>query len=162
MNQQSIILIFSVLLASCTHTRQFSSYDEIQSFTGGKKAEIILSDGASFQGRGIEITSDSTYWFDLKNGVKQAVSNMMVAEIIITNRERGAWEGFRFFMAAGTALGIAGVLAGDNYGYEGTILVVGLGLGVASGVVLGIPMGAARGSKEQVVFPNKKLDSTSK
>jgi len=169
MNRQTVIAAFLVLLVGCTHTRQFSNYDEINSVTRGKVVKIRLSDGNFLKAKDIKIMPDSTFWFEPDKGSKQAISTSQINELVLVNRGRGAWEGFRPFLIAGGILGLIGLASGDDPGagepgWEGFFAfsagekaALGLSLGVGYGVVFGLPIGAAIGSKDKYILHNKDL-----
>lgn len=174
----SVLLIsFSLLYnIGCTHVHQFSNYDEINALTKGKVAKLKLSQKVfipsknkyvvNVKGRDIQITPDSTYWLEPRKGVdiRHVVSTSQVLEVVILNRGRGAWEGFRGFVVGGAVLG--GILFLDGDDPPGIIslsakekFVFGNVLGVVIGVVYGLPMGAAIGSRDVYILHNKDLTS---
>lgn len=174
MNRQTMIVALLVLLVGCTHTRQFSNYDEINSLTKGKVATLKLSQkvfipsknkyGVIVKGRDIQITPDSTYWIEPRGGIKQVVSTSQVLQLVILNRRRGAWEGFRGFLVAGAVLGIMGFAEGDDTSGFFRLsaeqkFVIGNAMGIVCGVFVGLPIGAASGSKDVYILHNKDLIS---
>ena len=175
----SVLLIsFSLLYnIGCTHVHQFSNYDEINSLTKGKVAKLKLSQKVfipsknkyvvNVKGRDIQITPDSTYWLEPRKGVdiRHVVSTSQVLEVVILNRGRGAWEGFRGFVVAGAVLGGILFLDGDDPPDSPISFsakekfVIGNVLGVVYGVVFGLPIGAAIGSRDVYILHNKDLTS---
>ena len=171
-----MIVALLVLLVGCTHIRQFSNYDEINSLTKGKVVKLKLSPKVFIpsnnkygvnviKGRNIQITPDSTYWIEPRTGIKQVVPTSQVFEIVIVNRRRGAWEGFRAFLVAGAVLGGILFLDGDDppsnfisFSAEAKF-VLGNIAGIAYGVVFGLPIGAVIGSSDVYVLHNKELTS---
>ena len=61
MNIKCVILVSLSLLVGCSHTREFSSYDEINLRTKGKTSIIKLSQGNDINAKELEITPDYIY-----------------------------------------------------------------------------------------------------
>ncbi|MBA7623185.1 MAG: hypothetical protein GH143_00025 [Calditrichaeota bacterium] len=157
MTRQTIIVVMSVMVFGCSHTRQFTSYDEINSRAKGKLAKIELAQGVNIRGRDIQITPDSTYWIETRKLLKHAVPTSQVHKIVIVDRGRGAWEGFLGFVAAGAVMSVFEFMRGDDppglfsFTAEEKFILVNA-MGIMFGVRLGPPLGALIGSKDVYVL----------
>ena len=159
---RTILVGLSIFFVGCTHHRQFSSYDEINSRVLWQSVKISLSDGTLTKGRNVVIRPDSTSWFVTWTSSNQIVATSSVQHLTIVNRDRGAWEGFRGSLIVGAVLGLIGYASGDDeeviFGFTaGDKLRLGLTAGVVFGVLIGIPVGAAIGSLDKITMPIDSL-----
>ena len=155
-----IIVTLSVLTTSCTHIRQYSTFDEINTRTKGKNAKITLINEQDLIGRGIYITPDSTFWIDPNTSYKKSIITQAVSSIVINNRGRGTLEGLGLGLLGGIATGVSiGLLSGyepgDIFTAEMKALLLGIGLGGIGGL-LGLPIGTAVGSKDKFIIDYKE------
>lgn len=155
---RTIIVGLSVFFVGCTHSRQLLSHDEINSRVLGKSVKICFSDGTSLKGRNVEIGPDSTSWFVTQTSSNQIVATSSVHHLTVVNRGRGAWEGFRPFLIAGTVLGLIGFASGDDPpGFLAFTAEEKFALGVVAGVVygalIGAPIGTVIGSRDRYILP---------
>ena len=156
------LLMLTGLFVGCSHTLPFSNYDLINSLTKGKVATLKLPEWDNIKGRDIQITTDSTYWIEPRKGIKNAVPTSQVHKLVIVNHGRGAWEGFRPFFGAGLALGLLGLIEGDDppcgpdtwicFSLSATDkFLIGNSLGIGSGVIPGL-IGYMVGSNDVYVI----------
>jgi hypothetical protein len=159
----SKILIGSVIfLCGCVHTKhigQDSSAAELAEMNrelNGREATIYLKDGSKQPGKDIQVNRDSTSWITLTQDKPVEVSTPEIERIVIIKRGRGALEGFcitaPIFAPFGALLG-AGIASIDETRTNMTgPAIAGAALaGVGTGIVLGMPIGAAIGSKEKYI-----------
>jgi len=158
------LFILTGLFIGCSHTLSFSNYDLINSLTKGKVATLKLLEGDNIKGIDIQITTDSTYWIEPIIGIKNAVPTSQVHMLVIVKRRRGAWEGFRPFFGAGLALGLWGLIEGDDppcasgpnsifcFRFSATDkFFIGNTFGIVSGVIPGL-IGYIVGSRDVYVI----------
>ncbi|KAA3620111.1 MAG: hypothetical protein DWQ05_05120 [Calditrichaeota bacterium] len=157
-----LLIIILAFLAGCTHSRQFSNYDQLNSILEDKIVKLEMKDGSRLRVENLQISPDSTSWQEPKTGSKRlATGTEKVHKILIIDRGKGAAEGLGFFMAVGFGLGIAGFLDGDDppgffsFRAEEKFMVGFLAGGIIPGVVLGIPIGAFNGSTDIYVLNPK-------
>jgi hypothetical protein len=164
------LLAFSTfLLASCTHLRTFKTYEDINTVSKDRKAQIILVNGRGYEGRDFHLAEDSTQWRDLNTNKAQSISTSEIREISIKNSGRGAWEGFGLGLLAGAATGaVIGFASGDDPGANGhgfetlfahtageKALVYDVVTGGGGGL-LGVVIGSSTGSKDKFVLQGEK------
>jgi len=166
----STLLAFSIfMLTSCTHLRTFSTFDDINAVSKDRKGQIILVNGVGYTGRSFHLADDSTHWRDLNTNESQSISTSQIHAIAIKKSSRGAWEGFGLGLLAGAVSGVViGLMSGDESAsgvLELGILRIGpfpsseggnaLGYGIVFGGLgglVGLPIGAATGSKDKFVL----------
>lgn len=168
-----ILIPFSLLILSflgCVSSRHVENNPgygyaivNVRSQTG--KAYIRLADGKKMKAFNIYMQSDSTSWTDPGTGNIMTIATQRIYSVSFKNRGRGALEGLGIGFLVGVVWGtVAGYALGDDppnilydrmsAGEKSIILGVGLGL---FGGVIGLPIGAAIGSREVYYFgPNVK------
>jgi len=166
----STLLAFSMFsLAGCTHLRTFKTYDDINTVSKDRKAQIILVNGRGYTGRDFHLADDSTHWRDLNTNKAQSIPTSQIREIAIKKSGRGALEGFGIGLLAGAATGaVIGFASGDDPGADGqgfeSLLQyaaaekAGMGAILVGGIggLVGIPIGASTGSKDKFVLQENK------
>ena len=159
-----LIIITVVFVSNCTHVRRPFTFDDVNKAGIGKKTYIALTSGRVFNGKSIRITHDSTSWLDFRTDDTQSISTSQIKSIIVKKSGRGALEGFGIGVLSGAVIGaVIGFLSGDDdpqtvfmpYTAEEKALGYGVVLGGAGGL-LGVPIGAAVGSKDKFVFEDVK------
>ena len=170
MNQRYAIIIAATIITSgCTHLRTFKTYDDINTVAKDRKGQIILINGRGHAGRDFHLANDSTHWRDLDTNKAQSISTSQIQEISIKKSGRGAWEGFGLGLLAGAVSGVViGFVSGDDPGanepglqnlFANTAGEKALGYGVVFGGLgglVGLPVGAATGSKDKFVLQENK------
>ncbi len=155
---RTMVMGLSVLSVACTHNGQFSSYDEVNSRVLNELVKISRSDGTSVKARQVSTGSDSTSWLVTPPPSRHVVATSTVRHLTVIKRGRGAWEGFRAFLIAGTAVGLLGFASGDDSsGYISFTaeekLAFGIAVGAVYGALIGAPLGALIGSKDRYALP---------
>jgi hypothetical protein len=156
MNRLTGPIVFLVLMLGCSHMRHFSNYDEINYNAKGRKVKVELSNGSYILSKDVQITSDSTFWIEPHEGIRNGIATSKVHKIAVFKHARGAWEGFRPFLFAGVTLGLIAAATTDKddlmFNNPGGNFIMGTAMGVLPGVVLGIPIGAIVGSKDVYII----------
>ena len=163
MNKFYVTVVAFLYLIGCTHTKQFSSYDEINSYTEGKIVQIKLYDEKIIKGKNIHLSTDSTFWVDTKNKNTYKLPTSEIIAIRTINRPQGANTGFISFTIFGVIVGVLTYLTADFSDCwlfcEGEVILIGSAMGTTLGIFVGIPMGALIGSKN-VYYVNPNLSSS--
>ena len=158
-----IIVTLSVLTTSCTHIRHYSTFDEINTITKGKNANITLINEKDLIGKGIYIAPDSTFWLDPNTGNKQSIITSEVSSIVFKKRVQGAAEGLFLGLLGGVTAGILiGWASFDKpdiwFGSaKESATFGGFVLGCFGGL-LGIPIGAIVGSKDKFIIKEMEIE----
>ncbi len=159
----SFLVILILCISSCTHRPKYFTIYDINYETKNKKVQLTLSNGQNLEVKGFRITADSSYWHNLTTGKKQSVATSDVKSVAIKRRGRGALEGLGFGGVIGFSIG---ALIGLNEGgdpqkgffyltAEEKAIIYGIYFGAIGGLV-GIPVGAAVGSKDRFDIENEK------
>ena len=160
----SIILV--LLFLQCTHTRRTSLktsssiFDHMNDRFSQNTTYITLIDSSQYIGQNTRITQDSTFWIDSVTEKRNSVLTSEIKSIVIKKTWRGVLEGVGIGTLTGFVSGafIGGVLIGDNE--DGMVfpnsagknaLAVGVLFGGFGGLV-GLPIGAIAGSKDEYIF----------
>ncbi len=157
-----ILLALTAFIFACMHTRHVAAreYDGVNEALKGKKVKIMLAEGRGFTGRDVQIAQDSTFWRESKLGGRLSIATSEINYLVLTNRARGAADGFwmGFLIAGGIGLGgrllnsgEGGYLRFSDDPFEDA-LATAFFAGTLYGLVLGLPIGAAVGSNERFVF----------
>ncbi len=171
----SMILIAVLLFAGCTshHSVQAEKADDYTSLNKrakGNKAKVTFLDGQWVLAKNLQFAPDSTSWIDPGTGETQKVSSTEIADIRFLRHGKGAVAGLGVGLAVGALTGvlIGAVAGGDDpdqflafsageKAAMGGVLLGGLG------GLLGIPIGAAKGSEEIYhIEPENSTDVTQK
>lgn len=165
--REVMIIALAVFTSQCTHIRQVHSFDDINKAAAGKPASMTLTNGRVLSGKGLEVAIDSTFWLDSVTGRKQSIATSEVGKVVIKKRGRGALEGLGIGILTGAVTGaVIGFASGDDdpktvflpLTAEEKALGGGIVLGAAGGL-LGLPIGAAVGSKDKfILHENKSAD----
>ncbi len=153
----SIIVFFS----SCSrhHTvvmRDSSAASAFNAKVNGKRTKILLNNGNSFSANNNRIIGDSLFWYERHSNYKNSASLTDVSRITTKNTGRGALEGLGLGLLGGIAFGaVIGFASGDDandgdffeLSASEKAILLGVVFGTLGGVV-GIPIGAANGSRE--------------
>lgn len=159
-----VIMALAVFASRCTHIRQVHSFDDINKAAAGKLASMTLTNGQVLSGKGLQMAMDSTFWLDKATGRKQSIATSEIGKVVIKKRGRGALEGLGIGILTGAVTGaLIGFASGDDdpktvflpLTAEEKALGGGIVLGGAGGL-LGLPIGAAVGSKDKFVLHEKK------
>ncbi len=166
-----LLTVTLFLCSGCTHLRTFKTYDDINAVSKDRKGQIILVNDRGFAGRDFHLADDSTRWRDLNTNEAQSISTSQIREIKIKKSGRGAWEGFGLGLLAGVVSGVViGFVSGDDPGageqglqdlFANTAGEKALGYGVVFGGLgglVGLPVGAATGSKDKFILQQKQVD----
>lgn len=172
MKQQSLIIItLSIFIFGCTHTHKINPRSsatilaELNQQLQGQEGTIFLTDMQEFVGSSIQVRNDSVFWVEPSQGEHKRISRSEVRKIILLKRGRGALEGLGIFALIG---GVSGGLLTASYVCgrvedcdTGGAFLDGAILGaVGAGVVFGLPIGAAIGSRDEYILI-APTDSTS-
>ena len=162
----SLPIVLLILVPGCSSNRKYSSFEEINQTANHKTVTIELQDGNRARARNLRVTRDSTYWIDANTDEPhQLHSSQNIRKVIVINRRRGAWLGFRNFMFAGTALGVIGLYSGDDSASSEMAFtaadkfLLGISAGFVYGVVIGVPTGALIGAKDVFVIDQQHRDA---
>jgi len=154
------VVAMVVFLSGCVHNRGFYSIPEINSLTRDRKVHLTLSDGRVLDVVEFQIRGDSCRWLSPTDEKKQIVHKSYVRSVAIAQRGRGASEGFLLGGLIGLVGGVAmGYASGDDNPEGGFIsmtakqkaVFLGFLLG-GSGALIGLPIGAVVGSKDQYLI----------
>jgi len=165
-----VIIVLVIFTSSCTHIREYSTFDDINTATRDKKTEITLSDDQSLIVDRLQITPDSTFWRNPSGGNTESVPTSEVKSVVVRNRGRGALEGFGLGTLIGFGVGVLiGLISGDDPGAgAGRIFsftaeekagMFGILLGVPGGL-LGLLAGASTGSKDKFIIEDKNQSNS--
>lgn len=159
----SLLVMLFFFISGCSHSYKYSSIAEINYETQNRKMQLTLSDGKILAVDKFRITADSSDWLHETTGNKQFVSTSDVKNVVIIKRGRGAFEG----LGLGGVIGFCiGALIGLNEGSdprseffslsaEEKAMIYGIYFGAIGGLI-GIPVGAAIGSKDRFEMENVK------
>ncbi len=159
-----IIYTLSLLFTGCTHICKYSTLGELNNKIKDKEAKITLINELDLIGKDINIYTDSTFWLDPNTENKQSIITSEVSSIITKSRWQGVLEGLGLGLLGGAAIGA--IIGFESY--EGPDLLVGSPAGAALfvgffcgilGGLLGIPIGAIVGSKDEFII-NRKDETT--
>lgn len=149
-----LICLFILFLLGCTHTRQFTSLEEINSKANGKKVIVTFYGGENLKCKNLYIDMDSTYIYNIKQKGNQQLETTRIQKIAIINRGKGAWEGFRPFLFGAPLLSALAVAQYEpeptgfiHYTKAQTGLIAFAGT-IFYGAIIGVPLGLAIGSRE--------------
>jgi len=154
MIKQIQIILIATLITGCSHVREYSNYEELNTIAQEKPVILKLADGTFTKGKNLMVTTDSTYWenyYPIKNRV---VPTAQINEVIIVKLGRGAWEGFQTVAISSLSVGLLGLLSGgdsrnSNLRFSGTFYFYILtALGTFYGSMVGIPLGFLIGSRD--------------
>jgi hypothetical protein len=158
----SFFTIITFLLSGCTSVHLIepneASYSKTNSELQGKKVQITLTNGETIKAEQIEITDHAISYDNPDLQSKQTVPISEVNEITFKNRGKGARTGFAIAAAIGAPTGALLSYVGAAVAEEedpGSIEILAWGallFGVGTGLVLGMPIGAAIGSKDKYLF----------
>lgn len=165
MKTRYIVIISAIIFVSnCTHIRRPFLFDDINKAGIGKKVGITLTNGCVFNGKSIQITHDSTSWLDSNTKNTQSIATSQIKSTVLKKSGRGALEGLGLGILSGAITGaLIGFVSGDDdpqtvflpYTAEEKAVGYGVVLGAAGGL-LGLPIGAAVGSKDKFLFEDVK------
>ena len=147
----------------CIHTQaptlgEPGGYASLNRRAGGQDARVTLADGRLLPAAALQVTPDLTSWIDPASGAVMNVATSEVTAVQFTHRGRGALEGLGIGLLSGAAVGaLAGLASGDDdpgilaFTAEEKALLGGAFFGGIGGL-LGLPFGAAVGSKDVYVL----------
>jgi len=167
MKKLFLLISTTILFYSCSSThminRNYPAYKELNDNLEGEECEITLTDGQIYVGSDIEIKRDSILWYDSNNPNNifiQPTSD--IHRIMYIDRLLGMGVGIGFGSLFGMAMG--GLIGNcfeksepkdrtknsfmdlDNIGPSAG--VIGLVIGVSSGVLIGGSYGVIRGERK--------------
>jgi hypothetical protein len=156
----SLIVVLTFLFSGCTSVHLMepseASYSKTNSELQGKKVQITLTNGETIKAEQIEITDHAISYNNLDLQSRQTVPVSKVNEITFKNRGRSALAGFAIgaFIGApiGALLSYVGAAVSEHPDPGSKAIPGALVYGVGTGLVLGLPIGAAIGSKDKYMF----------
>jgi hypothetical protein len=162
----SIATTMAVALTGCASTRLINpekpSDLAMMSFKQDQKVRVTTSDGQWFLVSNLQVKPDSTRWFDGRQFVSVATSD--INEVTRIRRGKGALQGLGLGLLSGAAvggfIGIASYEPCDNCLIDfgpGFSLMAGSALGVVAGAPFGILVGASVGSKSKYQFQEPQI-----
>lgn len=164
----NIIIGFSmiVIFFGCSHTSNVRTdstrFVELQRQAKNKQADVTLRDSQYYlNAQLVQLTPDSTSWV-LQNGEVMNVPTREISEIRFVNRSKGALEGLGLGLLGGVLTGaVIGLAGGEGaiFSKEEAAIVGAVYFGGIGGL-LGIPIGAAVGSKSKYQFQVPKKLAT--
>jgi len=163
MKRQLLVwLAMAVLHSNCTSSKLVNKsssiyFDEINKTAKHRTGHIVLLNGREYDGNDIRARPDSTTWthtigrtISSSKTITQTVATSEVKEIVFKKRPKGALQGFLISGAIGGVVFSQIPCEGEDCGLLG--LVGGTVVGVGAGLFVGLPIGAAIGSKEKYAF----------
>jgi len=166
-----MIVILAFILWGCTHTRhlsQIENSDEIEQINRlgvGKESKIIPHLGETITALDIHVHADQTYFLNVNSRQKDSITTSEIREIHFKRSGKGALEGLGIGLLFGATTGVVGgFLSGDDdpgwFAMTAEEKATGLGIiGGIGGGILGLPIGAATGSREIFVFPEDSVSN---
>ena len=157
------ILSLFAFQAACHHThvvnrKSPSSLAVLNEAAEARDGSLALRSGDRFEAENVQASFDSTRWTDLEDRV-HAAATPDVAEVTYTDRGKGALQGLMIAGAIGAVVGgyllgslVAALCETDSCEVPEAVAVGALLGGAASGVVLGLPIGAVVGDRQTYEF----------
>lgn len=169
--KSGILVLFALILWGCTHTHHLSrakNPDELKQINRlgtGKEGKMILNQGEMITAQDIHVRADQTYFLNVNSGRKDSITTSEIREFHFKRSGQGALEGLGIGLLFGATTGVvAGFLSGDDppgwFAMTAEEKATGLGiLGGIGGGILGLPIGAATGSREIFIFPGDSVSN---
>lgn len=150
--QYSILIILTMLISGCTHTRHFSTaeFDDVNKAIKGKNATIKLTNGNVTVGRNIQFVKDSIFWIDRETCRKRSIQTSEISQIVLLKKGRGALHGSCFGFLIGGLIGSQDIPT--DLGTIDASAETVLFSGAFFGIFCGLPIGAVVGSKEKFIL----------
>jgi hypothetical protein len=155
-----LFLMLTPMLVGCTHNytvrpTRSEHYASLNQHALRKQAIVTLMDGKKFHADKLRFAPDSTSWVDPNTRRVIAVQTTEVSDVRFVRRGAGALEGLGLGLLGGALTGaIIGFADGDDppesflsFTAEEKAVIGGVLLGGVGGL-LGLPIGAAVGSKD--------------
>jgi hypothetical protein len=158
-----LVVLAALVLAGCTHHRPLDaaspeSRSHVNARAEGEYALVTLHGGEEAPARGLHVAPDVTTWLDSDTGEARSVPTTSLASVRFTDRGRGVLEGIGLGTAIGFAFGtVAGTLDDSGGIVQFSPLLIGAGYGMA-GFLVGIAVGAERGSRTVYAPPDATRD----
>ena len=159
-----LLLSLSVLLFRCSHTKQYSSSEEVNQTSLEKTVEIETIWDSVLHTEHFHVGLDSAHWTDRTKNKSYSLPLSSIHKISIIDRKKGAWYGFRNPLYLGTGLGLLvalnEVISESNPVDPRTIFGGFIALGGFYGLTVGAPVGGLHGYRyeyivSEVAQPNK-------
>lgn len=156
------ILAVVFLLFGCTHMRSASNMDDMNLEMIDEITTISFQNGDLFEAIDVELTADSTTWFDTDSGKEHISSNKDIKAIILKDKTRGIVDGFALGIMFGMVTGaLVGYSEGDDspdtinrFSREEKALLRGF-IFAGIGGMLGVPIGNHVGSRKKYMIPDE-------
>ena len=158
----------ALVLTGCSTLRRADSaaviqFSEINKQAQRARARVILTDGQQYRAFQLQVTMDSTSWFDPKTGRVRSVATGAISEITFIRKGRGALQGLGIGLVVGALSGaFLGLVHGDDppcgeswicfrFTAQQKAMIGAVSLGSLGGAV-GSLTGAILGSKNRYRF----------
>ena len=161
------LFVLSIFFYGCSHTNHFTSPNDINLAVEGETVDIWMIWGNKVHANSFQIKADSAFWVDAKLNYQQSAPVNKIHKISIVDRRKGAWHGFKAFFYTGISVGIFAAFDesfsitplsdspenswGPSFG-PAEFIVGGTALGGFYGLIIGAPIGAFMGHRDEYII----------